>query len=60
MARSRDAWTIDDLHAALAEFEAELRAAQLRESSVSTYVDRTRRFIRWLDDDYSPRGPIDR
>ncbi len=47
-----------ELRAELARFEQELRAAGLRESSVVTYVDRTGRFLKWLDGDYHPRGPI--
>lgn len=49
-------WTIEDLHAELARFEAELRSAGLAESSVTTYVDRSGRFLRWLVGDYTPRG----
>ncbi len=50
-------WTVTKLHRALEEFEVDLRNAGLVESSVRTYVDRSRYFIRWLDGDYSPRGP---
>ena len=39
------------------EFEAELRAAGLRESSVKTYVKGADAFVRWLDDAFEPRGP---
>jgi hypothetical protein len=48
---------VEDLRAELRRFENELRAAGLRENSVSTYVDRTDRFLKWLDGDYQPRGP---
>jgi hypothetical protein len=50
-------YTVEDLRAELRRFENELRAAGLRENSVSTYVDRTGRFLKWLDGDYHPRGP---
>ena len=49
-------WTVAELHEALEEFEEELREAGLAESSVRTYVDRSRFFVRWLDGDYKPRG----
>ena len=47
----------DELREQLRRFERELRAAGLKESSVTTYVDRTGRFLKWLDGDYQPRGP---
>jgi hypothetical protein len=50
-------WTVADLHEALAVFEAELRDADLEETTVRTYVDRSTYFVRWLDGDYQPRGP---
>jgi hypothetical protein len=46
-----------ELRDELARFEQELRAAGLKENSVLTYVDRTGRFLKWLDGDYHPRGP---
>ena len=45
------------LRAELRRFEHQLRASGLKESSVTTYVDRTGRFLRWLEGDYQPRGP---
>ncbi len=45
-------WTIDDLKEELVRFEREARAAGLAENSVRTYVDRSRIFVRWLDNDY--------
>jgi len=57
MTARRGSWTVAELHEALEEFEAELRAAGLVDSSVRTYVDRSRYFVRWLDGDYHPRGP---
>lgn len=53
----RQQWTLDELRDELARFEQDLRAAGLKENSVHTYVDRTDRFLRWLADDYQPRGP---
>jgi hypothetical protein len=41
-----DEWTTEDLRGELRRFEAELRAAGLKETSINTYVDRTARFIR--------------
>jgi hypothetical protein len=37
--------------------EVDLRDADLKENTVRTYVDRSRFFVRWLDDDFHPRGP---
>ena len=53
-------YTLEELRAELLRFEAELRAAGLRESSVQTYVGRSSTFLAWLAGDYHPRGPIDR
>lgn len=50
-------YTVEDLRAEVRRFEGELRAAGLKENSVSTYVDRTGRFLKWLGGDYQPRGP---
>ena len=50
-------WSAEELKRELARFEAVLRSAELRESSVATYVGRTSFFIRWLEGDYTPRGP---
>lgn len=57
MAGRKGPWTVEQLHDLLGEFEAELRDAGLEETTVRTYVDRSTYFIRWLDDDYHPRGP---
>ena len=51
-------WSVDELEHQLRGFEAELRRAGLRESSVATYVGRSSIFIRWLKGKYQPRGPI--
>lgn len=50
-------FTARDLHDLLSEFEAELRAAGLEETTIRTYVDRSTYFVRWLEGDYHPRGP---
>jgi hypothetical protein len=50
-------YSVDELREELRRFERELRAAGLKENSVNTYVDRTGRFLKWLDGDYQPRGP---
>jgi hypothetical protein len=46
-----------ELRAELRRFEHQLRAAGLKETSVATYIDRTGRFLKWLEGDYQPRGP---
>lgn len=51
-------YTVDELRKKLDEFEAELRAAGLRENSVETYVQRSATFMRWLEGDYKPGGPV--
>lgn len=55
--RVAESWTIAELKRELDRFEMELRAAELAENSVRTYVDRSERFIRWLAGEYTPRGP---
>jgi hypothetical protein len=55
--RVADSWTVEDLRRELTRFETELRRAGLKESSVTTYVDRSGRFVSWLAGDYTPRGP---
>lgn len=57
MGTRRGPWTVDQLRQLLGDFEAELRDAGLEENTIRTYVDRSTYFIRWLDDDYHPRGP---
>ena len=54
---SEDRWNGVELLAELRRFEAELRAAGLREQTVQTYVGRAGTFIRWLAGDYAPQGP---
>jgi len=47
----------NELHAELGRFDQELRAARLKESSIHTDIDRTPRFLRWLDGDNVPQEP---
>ena len=53
----RTSWTIEELREDLRRFEDELFEADLKPSSVRTYVDRSEIFIRWLAGEYEPRGP---
>ena len=54
-----ESWTIDDLFDELDRFEQAQAAtsAGLAETSVRTYVDRSRTFVRWLAGDYQFQGP---
>jgi hypothetical protein len=52
-----EGWTYQDLVEKLGEFEAELRRAGLKESTVRTYVDRSETFLRWLVGRFKPHGP---
>lgn len=58
MVRRGGPWSVGELQELLSDFEAELRAAGLEENTIRTYVERSTYFVRWLDDDYHPRGPI--
>lgn len=49
-------WSIDELEQELIRFEREAKTAGLAEASVHTYVDRSRRFVRWLAGDFEFRG----
>jgi hypothetical protein len=49
-----DSWTMRELRQALGDFEDDLRAAGLSENTVTTYVDRADRFLRYLSGDYRP------
>jgi len=50
-------YSASDLRRELLRFERELREAGFADNSVQTYVDRARRFLRWLEGDYQPRAP---
>ena len=54
---SQEAWSLPELRRELERFERDLRAANLRESTIRTYVDRSSIFLRWLSGDYKPIGP---
>jgi predicted DNA-binding transcriptional regulator AlpA len=47
-------WTLDDLHQALDRYEQLLVSGGKSSTTVQTYVDRPRRFLRWLAGDYDP------
>ncbi|GAA1451736.1 hypothetical protein GCM10009641_86630 [Mycobacterium cookii] len=49
-----DSWTMHDLRDALDKFERELRTAGLTDNTVTTYIDRADRFLRYLSGDYTP------
>ena len=50
-------WTLKQFEEALKRFETELQDADLRESTIRTYMDRTQVFLRWLAGEYRPTGP---
>jgi hypothetical protein len=50
-------WTGDELLSRLQVFEQELRAARYADNSVNTYVGRSKTFVRWLQGEWTPRGP---
>lgn len=54
MLRSMTNWTKPELREALLKFERDLRRAGLSENTVTTYVDRSERFLRYLSGDYRP------
>ena len=53
----RGDWDVGELMRELDRFEGVLLAARLKKTTVETYVERTRVFLRWLDGKYEPRGP---
>ncbi len=57
MSKQDGPWTVTELYELLGQFEAELQAAGLEDATIRTYVDRSTYFLRWLHDDYHPRGP---
>src|SRR5436853_622682 len=52
------AWTSGELEAALSRFEDELEAADLKAITIRSYVTYARRFLRWRDGLYRPRGAV--
>jgi hypothetical protein len=57
MVKGSGTWNVTELHDMLDRFEIELREVGLKENSIETYIGRSRFFVRWLDDDFHPRGP---
>jgi hypothetical protein len=53
---SASTWTDAELLAALSRYEAESKAASMRELAWRSYVDYARRFLAWRMGDYVPRG----
>jgi hypothetical protein len=53
----KGSWTTSQLHEALDVYEQQLRDSGLRRNTINTYVQHPERFIRWLDNDYTPIGP---
>jgi hypothetical protein len=51
-----ETWTLRELHEELERFEQAARRAGLADSSVRTYVDRSRTFVRWLAGEYQFQG----
>lgn len=49
-------WDDEALRAALLEYEAACREAQMRRNAWRSYVDYARRFLAWREGDYRPRG----
>ena len=50
-------YTIAELWAELGRFEEELKAANMRPSTIYSHVSRANYFIRWLVGEYTPSGP---
>ena len=55
---AKESWTLAELHDALKRFRKAAEAAGLKPASVTTYVDRSERFVRWLGGQFEFRGPI--
>jgi hypothetical protein len=53
-------WTRRELEDELDRFQGELEAAGLRPTSVQTYVERSRIFVRWLAGEYVPRASVNK
>ena len=51
-------WTNDDLIAALDRYEVACEGAGLQPTSVFSYVDYARRFLRWRTGEYRPRDAV--
>jgi hypothetical protein len=51
----RSTWSLEGLWGELDRFRADLLAAGLSPTSVESYTQAVRRFLRWLSDQYRPR-----
>ena len=52
-------WTLAERREELQRCERAARAAGLKKASVTTYVDRSTRVVRWLGGDYQFEGARD-
>jgi len=53
-------WSIEQLEEQLVKYESALREAGMTANTVQTYVDRPRRFLKWLIGEYVPNHPTGR
>jgi hypothetical protein len=54
---AKESWTVVELYEELGRFRAEAERAGLKPRTIDTYVGRSEQFVRWLDGDFSFRGP---
>jgi len=47
-----------EVERALEQYEAEVKAAGISRDTERTYLGHTRRFVRWLNDDFTPGGTL--
>lgn len=52
----RSTWSLEGLWEEVDRFRADLLAAGLSPTSVESYVQAVRRFLRWLAGEYRPRA----
>ena len=53
----QESYTQSELEEKLKEFEAELRKAGFKESTLNNYLSRSKAFVRWLDGGYAVKPP---
>ena len=53
-----DQATLRRVQEALYQYESEVEAAPLRDSTKRTYLLHARNFVRWLDDGFEPGGTL--
>src|SRR5207247_4417832 len=53
-----ETWSHADLVDAVGRLERELEEARLLPNSIRSYVDYSRRFVRWRNGDYRPRDAV--